>query len=58
MAPTATDTDEILDLTRPAEYGNGEVDEPEPELLASGPGRRAACLLLEPAHAQVATDTA
>ena len=32
-----------------------ECSKREPELLASGPGRRAACLLLEPAPAQAAT---
>jgi peptide/nickel transport system ATP-binding protein len=35
-----------------------ECPKREPELLASGPGRRAACLLLEPAHAHAATDNA
>ena len=35
IAPTATEPDEIIDLTRPAEHGSGEVDEPEPELLAA-----------------------
>jgi WhiB family redox-sensing transcriptional regulator len=35
IAPTATEPDQIIDLTRPADHGNGEVDEPERELLAS-----------------------
>ena len=35
-----------------------ECSKREPELLPSGPGRRAACLLVEPAHAQAGTDNA
>ena len=35
MAPTATDIDEILDLTRPADHESGAAEEPEPELLAT-----------------------
>ena len=35
IAPTADETDEILDLTRPEPLGNREAEEPEPELLAT-----------------------
>jgi WhiB family redox-sensing transcriptional regulator len=35
IAPTADETDEILDLTRPEDFGSREADEPEPELLAT-----------------------
>ena len=35
IAPTATEPDQIIDLTRPADHGTDEVDEAERELLAS-----------------------
>jgi WhiB family redox-sensing transcriptional regulator len=36
MAPTATETDEIIDPASPADPGADEVDEPQPTLLAPG----------------------